>query len=360
MAGLLEPHAATLLESVARNIPGVIYRCAVDPDWTMQLIGDEIERITGYPAADFVRNRRRTYGSLIHPDDRDRVVVGVQEALESGRQFELEYRLVVAGGAQRWVLERGCGVQSPEGQWLDGVIFDITERRRLDELSRRAEAEAAAAHAVAESRFRIQRAADDARRRIGRDLHDGAQQLFVSAALTLRLAQRRLPDAPEQAQDLIATSIDQVARGLADLRDLAHGIHPAVLTDRGVGPALEALAATAPVPVRVVDEFGLRLPADIESALYFAAAEAIANVCKHSDARTVGIVVGCADHTVFVEVTDDGVGGASPELGTGLRGLVDRLETVGGRLEVRSPAGGGTSLRARVPLQSDVGRAAPS
>jgi PAS domain S-box-containing protein len=129
---------ATLLASLARNIPGAIYRCALDRDWTMQLIGEEIERITGYPAEDFVESRVRTFVSLIHVEDRDRVERTVWEAVQAGRPFELEYRVVTASGEERWVLERGCAVGGGRQEWLDGIIFDITERRRFEEAARRA------------------------------------------------------------------------------------------------------------------------------------------------------------------------------------------------------------------------------
>jgi PAS domain-containing protein len=166
---------ATLLESLARNIPGAIYRCSLDSDWTMHLIGEEIERITGYPADDFIENRRRTFTSLIHVDDRDFVERTVRDAVRDGRQYEIEYRVVTAAGEGRWVLERGCAVSADHDEWLDGIIFDITNRRRFEEAARRAEAEAAVARELAEARKRIVFAADEARRRIERDLHDGAQ-----------------------------------------------------------------------------------------------------------------------------------------------------------------------------------------
>jgi PAS domain S-box-containing protein len=143
---------ATLLVSLARNIPGAIYRCALDRDWTMQLIGEEVERITGYPAEDFVENRRRTFVSLIHVEDRDRVEQTVWEAVRAGRPFELEYRVLTASGDERWVLERGCAVRGGRQEWLDGIIFNITERRRFEETARRAEAEAAVARELAEAR----------------------------------------------------------------------------------------------------------------------------------------------------------------------------------------------------------------
>src|SRR4051794_9002575 len=157
---LAPPDPASLLTSLTRNVPGAIYRCTLDSDWTMHLIGDEIERITGYPAEDFIDNRRRTYGSVIHPDDRAHVEQSVWEAVDSERQFEIEYRVVTASGEDRWVLERGCVVHGEKCEWLDGIIFDITARRRFEEAARRAEAEAAVARELAESRKRIVLAGD--------------------------------------------------------------------------------------------------------------------------------------------------------------------------------------------------------
>jgi signal transduction histidine kinase len=339
---LLSGDAASLAVSLQRNVPGAIYRCALDPSWTMQLIGDEIERITGYPASDFVANRRRSYGSLIHPDDRALVEREVREAVDAGRGFELEYRLLTASGEECWVLERGCAVQGAQGAWLDGIIFDITRRRRLEELERRAETEAA--------RRRVVRAADDARRRIERDLHDGAQQSFVSALMMLGAALRRLEGEPGVPVDLLRTAQEHVERGLSDLRNLARGIHPALLEEHGVAAALVALAARAPLPVTFADEVGERLPAEVESALYFSAAEAIANASKHARAAEVSVRFARSERHVCVEVVDDGVGGASADAGGGLHGLIDRLATVGGELHVISKPGDGTRVIARVPL----------
>ena len=211
---LAAPDAPTLLVSLARNIPGAVYRCALDAQWTMHFIGDEIERITGYAPEDFVENRRRSYMSLIHPGDRDRVERDVWEAIEAGRQFELEYRVLTASGDERWVLERGCAVHGHERRWLDGIIFDISDRRRFEEMARRAEAEAAVAREVSESRTRIMRAADEARRRIERDLHDGAQQSLVCALMTLRGGRQRLADDPQRAASLFETTHDHLERGL--------------------------------------------------------------------------------------------------------------------------------------------------
>ena len=343
---------ATLLASLARNIPGAIYRCSLDSDWTMHLIGEEIERITGYPAEDFVENRRRTFVSLIHVDDRDHVERSVWEAVEAGRPFELEYRVVTASGEVRWVLERGCAVRGGRQEWLDGIIFDITERRRFEEAARHAEAEAAVARELAETRKRIVYAGDEARRRIERDLHDGAQQSFVCALMTLASAQRQLGDGSEAATALLQTTHDHLARGLNDLRDLARGVHPSLLAAHGVASAVGAVAARTPVPVTVVDDLQARLAPDAEAALYFSAAEAITNAAKHAQASEICVHLGRENGCVFVEVTDDGVGGASLQHGTGLRGLSDRLATVSGTVEVTSRRGAGTRVVARVPVEA--------
>jgi PAS domain S-box-containing protein len=347
------PDAETLLDSLVRNIPGAIYRCAIEPDWRMHLIGEEIERITGYPADEFVENRRRSYGSVIHPDDRGRVEETVAAAIDAGTPFELEYRVLTAGGDERWVLERGCAVQGDEHDWLDGIIFDITDRRRFEALARRAEAEAAVASELAESRRRIVFAGDEARRRLERDLHDGAQQSFVCSLLTLRAAQQRVATDPDAAAALLQETYQHLENGLKDLRDLARGIHPALLGDHGVAAAVGALASRATVPVVVIDELRERLPADVEAALYFSAAEGITNAAKHAQANEISVHLGRAADRAFAVVVDDGVGGASLERGTGLRGLCDRLATLEGSLEVTSRPGAGTRLVAQVPLARD-------
>ena len=352
---LHHPDPATLLGSLVRNIPGAYYRCAVDPDWTMYLIGEEIERITGYPADDFVDNRRRSYGSVIHPDDRRRVEESVDEAMAAGRQFELEYRVVTAAGEERWVLERGCAVQGDGQQWLDGIIFDITERRRIEEVARRAETEAAVARELLESRRRIVTAADDARRRIERDLHDGAQQSFVCSMMTLRAAERRLAADPAGAAALLRTTREHLERGLEDLRDLARGIHPALLADHGVAAALGGLAARATVPVVVHDGLDGRLAPEIEAALYFCAVEAVQNAIKHADASAIAVTLSSDGLQARLEVRDDGRGfEPSADGGHGLGNMRDRIDAVRGRFALHSDAGRGATVVATVPLQVEV------
>jgi signal transduction histidine kinase len=168
--------------------------------------------------------------------------------------------------------------------------------------------------------------------------------------LSLRLAQARLNSDPNEADELLASANAELAVALEELRELARGIHPAVLTERGLGPALTSLADRTPLPVELEVEPDERLPGQVEAAAYYVVSEALANVAKYARASAVAVKVGQENGRVVIEVVDDGVGGADPELGTGLRGLVDRVEALDGRLAITSPAGEGTRIRAEVPL----------
>jgi signal transduction histidine kinase len=204
------------------------------------------------------------------------------------------------------------------------------------------------------SRARIVSAADETRRRLERNLHDGAQQHLVSLAVSLRLAATMLPDAPNEARELLDQAAEELAQALDELRDLARGLHPAMLTERGLGPALEGLASRMPLPVSVEHMIDGRLPAPVEAAAYFVASEALANVAKHAQASNVAIRTGWEDGAVGIEVVDDGVGGADLTAGSGLRGLADRVEALGGTFGVASAPGKGTRLRARIPLDAEA------
>jgi signal transduction histidine kinase len=202
---------------------------------------------------------------------------------------------------------------------------------------------------LAASRARLVAAADEARRRIERDLHDGAQQRLLAVAMTLTLLQRRLDDQAEGPSSLLADARDELDRGLCELRDLARGLHPAVLTDRGVEAAVRSLVQRAPLPVEFRAAVPGRLDPTIEAAAYFLVSEALTNVAKYALASSVDVELELAGTTLLVTVADDGIGGADPRLGSGLRGLVDRVHAVGGRLQVSSPPGRGTRLRAELP-----------
>ena len=226
-----------------------------------------------------------------------------------------------------------------------------TEQRlgRFAELVALALASADAREELIASRARIVEAGDAERRRLERNLHDGAQQRLVSLSLSLRLAQARLKKAPDEAEAMLVAAAEELSQALDDLRELARGIHPAVLTDRGLEPALEALAARSPVPIEI-EAPSERLPQPVEATAYYVVSEALANVAKYAEASEVAVRVERADGRVVVEVEDDGVGGADPGGGTGLRGLADRVSALDGQLEVASPSGQGTRIRAEIPL----------
>jgi signal transduction histidine kinase len=194
-------------------------------------------------------------------------------------------------------------------------------------------------------------AADEERRRIERDLHDGAQQRLVALALELRSAQRQLGDDRDpDLERLLAATADELQVAVEELRELAHGLHPGILTQGGLEPALEALAARMPLPV-TVDASIERLAPDVEAAAYFVVSEALANVVKHAGATKASVLARRDDGVLVVEVEDDGAGGADAD-GSGLRGLADRLESHGGRLYVESGAFSGTRLVGEIPCGS--------
>jgi PAS domain S-box-containing protein len=262
---------------------------------------------------------------------------GLARYLESEQPVILDRRLeltaVHKNGTEFPVELTITRIALPGPPTFTGYLRDITDRRR-------AEAELRA------SRARLVEVADEERRRIQRNLHDGAQQRLVSVMLTLGRVQRSGGD---DQGELLEAAVDELAAGLQELRELAGGLHPAVLSERGLGPALEALALRAPLPVELVALPGRRLPEPVEAAAYYVVAEAVANAQKHAGASRIVVTTRVDPDRIVVEVDDDGAGGADPE-GDGLRGLHDRVEALDGTLEVDSPAGHGTRVRARLPI----------
>jgi PAS domain S-box-containing protein len=218
-------------------------------------------------------------------------------------------------------------------------------------LAAQAIANAQAREELRASRARIVEAADEARRRLERNLHDGAQQRLVSVSIALRLALARIPNDPAEAEVILRGASEELALSLEELRELARGLHPAVLIERGLGPTLEALAARAPLPVELTVE-ELFLPRAIEAAAYYVVAEALTNVAKYASATAARVSIRLAGQYAVIEVADNGVGGAQPAGGSGLRGLSDRVDALDGRLEIESVEGQGTCVRAIIPLPS--------
>lgn len=275
---------------------------------------------------------------LVVREDEFAARMAIAGAANGVPQVERESGWLARDGSERTVAWTATPITDPSGSarvLVSGA--DITDRKRQ-------EAE------VRASRSRIVAATDAARRRLERNLHDGAQQRLAALSLSLRLAESRLPDEAEKAMEILAAARLELTQALAELRELARGLHPNVLTDRGLGPALEALVVRSPIPVEI-DVPDVRFSPAIEAAAYYVAAEALANVAKYADATLVQVRV-VADETegmIVVDVADDGVGGADPSRGSGLEGLVDRVESLDGALAVESPPGGGTRLRATIP-----------
>ncbi|HET9288675.1 MAG TPA: PAS domain S-box protein [Gaiella sp.] len=251
-------------------------------------------------------------------------------------------------------------IRDGSGQVLGNMVAytDITERKTQEAEVHRLNAELhARLEELAASRARIVTAGDLERRRLERNLHDGAQQRLVTVSLSLRLALVMLDSDPAAVRAALADACDELALALDDLRELARGLHPAVLSNRGLRAAVETLTGRAPIPVEITEIPDGRLPEAVEAAAYYLIAEALTNVVKYAQASTVRVRVAAGDASLVLEVSDDGVGGADPAGGSGLRGLADRVEALGGALHVVSRAGAGTSLRAEIPIGWDVPRA---
>ena len=275
----------------------------------------------------------RTVHERLPPEMAQRVLDAGQAAVDRGTTQMIEYELDFDGETRNYEARFAA---SGDDEFLM-IVREITQRKRQQE-----ELEA--------SRARIVAAGDAERRKLERNLHDGAQQRLVSLSLSLRLAQTRVKHDPEGAEQLLDASREELAQALEELRELARGIHPAVLTDRGLEAALESLAARSQLPIEINGP-SAELPAQVQAAAYYVVSEALANVTKYAQASAVEVKVERMNGIAVVEVADDGVGGADPLRGSGLRGLADRVASLSGKLDVESPPGVGTRIRAEIPLE---------
>jgi PAS domain S-box-containing protein len=334
---------AAVRESEARN--RAILDSALDAVIAMNHRGEVLEfnraaeRIFGYSAADAVG--RDMAELIVPPSLRDAHRHGLARYLDTEAPTVLDRRLEITGmradGSEFPVELTITRIGLPGPPTFTGYVRDITDRKQTEA-------------ALKASRARIVKAADTERRRLERNLHDGAQQQLVAVALKLRNADESIDDDPQATRELLAQADLELAVALEELRELARGIHPAVLSERGLRPALEGLAARAPIRVTIAELPDARFPAEIEAAAYYTVSEALTNVAKYAQATGVTVRVAEADGQAVVEVIDDGIGGATVEGGSGLRGLADRVESLGGRLALESPPGGGTRLLAAIPL----------
>jgi PAS domain S-box-containing protein len=313
---------------------------ALGYDDASELIGQSAHRLLQYKSADGTPYPLREN------------LVG-EHVVEGGETLTVEEDwLVRKDGTMLPISYTAVPIETPIGTGVVLAFSDLRERREAERAARERDiAEARAAEARAAQR-RIIEAHDAARHRVTRDLHDGAQQQFVNAVINLQLAQRRWESDPARARELLADGVEQAQAGITALRELAAGIHPAILTNRGLGPAIEALAERLPLPVELHDGIASQLPTAIEATAYFLTVEALTNVVKHARASRAGVRLDTDDGWLTIDIRDDGIGGVPLRAagGSGLSGLVDRVAAVDGTLEVHSPPGAGTTLRVKVPI----------
>lgn len=291
--------------------------------------------------------------SLYHPAP-DSATIGVLETGLSTRTNEISQELGARCAISSPVIVNGRLIGAFTALRSEGEPFPAGAESRLrgfSDLVAQSIVNVRAQEEMRASAARIVRASDDARKRLERNLHDGAQQRLVAVSISMRLALARLPAGADASRALLISASDELAHAIDELRELARGIHPALLTDRGLGPALEALASRTPLQVAVANELeDERLPLPVEAAAYFIVAESLTNIAKHAEASKVEVRVSRQNGVARVEVTDDGVGGADASRGSGLRGLADRVEALAGRLHIVSPPDAGTRVWAEIPL----------
>jgi signal transduction histidine kinase len=367
-------------QQALRRVATLVAR-AVEPEEVFGLVTEEVGRVFGVQYAAMVRyadERGIVVGRWDAPGEASSFPVGTNVSLEGDSAVIRVYRTGAParlddyadrpGEIARMMRELGVrsSVAAPitvEGRlWGAVVVVSDTDERFPDGIEGRladfadlvalALASTSAREQLAASRARIVEAGDAERRRLERNLHDGAQQRLVTLALSLRLARAKLPGDPVAAEPLLDSAIGDLDQALAELRELARGLHPAILTDHGLAPALRALTRRAPVPVCLADVPEERFPEPIEATAYYLVSEALTNATRYAEASSVEVRLTSSDGRLRVEVADDGRGGAQAAAGSGLRGLADRVEALRGRFELESPPGAGTVVRAELPTSA--------
>jgi len=366
------------LQASLRRVATLVAR-GVAPSEVFRAVADELARCLGVRHATLFRFEPDGAGLLIaghHESDRMEIVVGRRFSLDgesvatnvfrTGRPARMDNHDHASGPAAGYIRE--LGVRSGVGVpiMVDGRVWGAaivgssqpdplppdTESRVGDfaDLVTTAIANAETHAQLTASRARIVAAGDEARRRFERDLHDGAQQRLVSLGLKLRSAEASVPPELASVREQLAQIVDGLTGVSTDLQEISRGIHPAILSRGGLGPALKTLARRSSVPVALRVAVDQRLPDSVEVAAYYVVAESLTNAAKHAQASEVRVTVETDGPTVRLSIRDDGTGGADSGRGSGLTGLADRIEALGGHLQISSPIGSGTSLLATIPF----------
>jgi PAS domain S-box-containing protein len=341
---LLERRRAEALAQTAADNQRATVEAALDCIVTIDERGRVLEfnpaaeKTFGYRADEVIG--REMAELIVPPALRERHREGFARCIETGNGKLLGTRVEITGmradGHEFPVELTITRMGTPGPPRFTGFVRDITDRRRAEDELRA-------------SRRRIVEAGDAARRRIERDLHDGAQQWLVNLGLALRMALAKFDENPQEARELLDEAMEDLEHATTELRELARGIHPAVLSDGGLGPALGGLIRSSKLPVELAGVPEERFPPRVEIAAYFVVAEALTNVARYSGASHASVTLSREGGSLVVEVRDDGRGGADPEQGSGLRGLADRVSALDGTLELESPPGEGTVVRASFP-----------
>jgi PAS domain S-box-containing protein len=315
---------------------------SIDRHARVTYVNTAFEHIFGYRAAEVTG--RELAETIIPASLREAHRQGFAHYLATGQARVLDRRIEItamrADGSEfpvELAITRTGATGDPA---FTAYVRDITERQHAE-------------RELMASRARLVAASDAARQRVTRDLHDGAQQRLVTTLINLQLAELKWESAPERARELLGLAIRDAKRGIEDLREIVSGIHPAILTQRGLAAAIDSLAAGLPISVQR-DVPDSRLPAPVEASVYFFCSEALTNVVKHAHAASAWVRVELTDDRCAVEVRDDGIGGAQPRSETsGLNSLRDRIGALNGTMDITSPVTGGTVLQASIPLPFD-------
>jgi PAS domain S-box-containing protein len=312
---------------------------SIDQHSRVTYVNSAFERTFGYRAEEAIG--RDLAETIVPPPLREAHRRGFARHLATGEATILNRRIEMpamrADGTEFPVELAVTRTGAPGEPAFTAYVRDITDRQRAE-------------RELIASRARLVAASDAARRRVTRDLHDGAQQRLVATLISLQLAEQRWESAPERARELVGRALEDARRGLEDLRALAAGLHPAILTQHGLASAFRVLADRVPIPVEI-DAPSVRLPAPIEASLYFFCSEALTNIVKHAHATGAWIRLEVTADQYVAEVRDDGIGGAGPSPdASGLIGLSDRIGALGGTVDIISPHSGGTVLRAAIPI----------
>ena len=315
---------------------------SIDRSACVTYVNSAFEHIFGY-RADEVTGRELAE-AIIPPSLREAHRQGFARYLATGEAHVLDRRIeltAMRADSSEFPVEIAITRTGVTGEpAFTAYVRDITERQRAE-------------RELMASRARLVAASDVARQRVTRDLHDGAQQRLVTTLINLQLAELKWESAPERARELVGLAVRDAKRGIEDLREIVSGIHPAILTQRGLAAAIDSLASGLPISVQL-DIPDARLPAPVEASVYFFCSEALTNVVKHARAASAWVRVELVDDRCVVEVRDDGIGGAQPRSETsGLNGLRDRIGALNGTIDITSPGTGGTVLKASIPLLFD-------